>query len=268
MLDAHFHQGSGLRHFTPQSELRVMAMASQEGAAGAHGLETLWQICASLQRMGYSVLVLDGTARETDESPGLIHLLQQAPWIDGAGLALESIASSLAVLPAARGLDRLSRSQDTSSTSPLQAVLPYFRSYGVLMVHAPASVLGSVLENTKTCPLIVLGPRAAGVLQTYGALKQMVLDTGLSCMLAAVVRDLNGSEGLKAQQVLHSLQACAARHLPAPLRTTTIAASKPQDLQRLALQLLENAGTIHSGLQAPSAHPPFADMPVHLARSH
>lgn len=268
MLDTGFHQGSGLRHFTPQSELRVMAMASQDGAAGAHGLETLWQICASLQQMGYSVLVLDGTARETDHSPGLIHLLQQAPWIDGSGLALESIATSLAVLPAARGLDRLCRHPDATCTAPLQTVLPYFRSYGVLVVHAPAEQLGALLENTSTCPLVVLGPRSAGVLHTYGALKQLVLDTGLSCMLAAVVRDPHGSEGRRARHALETLQACAARHLPAPVRTTTIAASKPQDLQRLALQLLENAGTIQSGLQAHSAPHLFADMPVHLARSH
>ena len=74
MLDIGFHQAAGLHSFTPQSELRVVAVASQDNAGT--GLETLWQICASLQRLGYPVVVLDGTAQETDDSPGLLHLLQ------------------------------------------------------------------------------------------------------------------------------------------------------------------------------------------------
>ena len=51
MLDIGFHQAAGLHSFTPQSELRVVAVASQDNAGT--GLETLWQICASLQRLGY-----------------------------------------------------------------------------------------------------------------------------------------------------------------------------------------------------------------------
>ena len=76
MLDIGFHQGAGLHSFTPQSELRVLAVASQNNAASA--LETLWQICAHLQRLGLPVVVLDGTAQETEDSPGLLHLLLPA----------------------------------------------------------------------------------------------------------------------------------------------------------------------------------------------
>ena len=61
MLDLGFHQAAGLHSFTPQAELRMLAVVSQ-GNAGS-GLETLWQICASLQRLGYPVVVLDGTAQ-------------------------------------------------------------------------------------------------------------------------------------------------------------------------------------------------------------
>ena len=94
MLDTSFHQGAGLHSFTPQSELRVLAVASQ--AQADRGLETLWHMCASLQRLGYPVVVLDGTACETEASPGLHHLLRQAPWHEGASLDLGAIASSLA----------------------------------------------------------------------------------------------------------------------------------------------------------------------------
>ena len=61
MLDTGFHQAAGLNSFTPQAQLRVLAVASQERASS--GLEMLWQICANLQRLGYPVAVLDGTAR-------------------------------------------------------------------------------------------------------------------------------------------------------------------------------------------------------------
>ncbi len=45
MLDTGFHQAAGLNSFTPQAQLRVLAVASQERASS--GLETLWQICAA-----------------------------------------------------------------------------------------------------------------------------------------------------------------------------------------------------------------------------
>ena len=63
MLDTSFHQGSGLHSFTPEATLRLLAVASQDNAAT--GLDVLWQICASLQRLGYPVVVLDGTAPES-----------------------------------------------------------------------------------------------------------------------------------------------------------------------------------------------------------
>lgn len=107
MLDIGFHQGAGLHSFTPQSELRVIAVASQDNAAT--GLEALWQVCAILQRLGYPVVVLDGTAHETDDSPGLLHLLQQAPWNEGGHLNMGAMASSLAVIPAAKGLLNVAR---------------------------------------------------------------------------------------------------------------------------------------------------------------
>ena len=49
MLDTGFHQAAGLNSFTPQAQLRVLAVASQERASS--GLEMLWQICANLQRL-------------------------------------------------------------------------------------------------------------------------------------------------------------------------------------------------------------------------
>lgn len=265
MLDLGFHQAAGLHSFTPQSGVRVLAVASQ-GNTG-NGLETLWQICASLQRLGYPVVVLDGTAQETEESPGLFHLMQQTPWDEGAHLNTGAAASSLAVIPAARGLQYLSRNAGRAHASPLERLLPCFRTYGLVVLHAPAATLGPLLTHTATIPLVVMGRGSAGVLTSYKSLKQIALHTGLPCMVAALLQGNTASERRRAQFGLQTLQSCAERHLGAPVRTTTIATQNPQDLQRLALQLLENAGTMDEALTAP---PPsnMTGTPAYFVRSH
>lgn len=265
MLDTSFHQGAGLHSFTPQSELRVLAVASQ--AQADRGLETLWHMCASLQRLGYPVVVLDGTACETEASPGLHHLLRQAPWHEGSSLDLGAIASSLAVIPAAKGLPELARIAQATEAPPLQALLPYFRAYGLLVLHAPASVLGPLLTHTATTPLVVVPPGAAGVLASYQTLKQIALHAGLPCTVAAVLQGDGAVERRKAAGALRTLQQCADRHLGGRMRTTTLSAHNGQDMQRLALQLLENAGTIGGSLCAMPLHN-LTGMPSQSVRSH
>ena len=251
MLDIGFHQGAGLHSFTPQTELRVLAVASQGNAAT--GLEALWQICASLQRLGYPVVVLDGTALETEDSPGLLHLLQQTPWNDGASMNMGATASSLAVIPAAKGLAHIGRETRGTHASPLQGLLPYFRTYGLMVLHAPASTLGPLLTHTATTPLVVMGQGSAGVITSYKSLKQIAVHTGLPCMVAALLHGNTAAERRKTQSALQTLQGCAERHLGGPVRTTTIASENPQDLQRLAVHLLENAGTISGSVTALSS---------------
>src|SRR3990167_1342184 len=159
MLDIGFHQAAGLHSFTPQSELRVVAVASQDNAGT--GLETLWQICASLQRLGYPVVVLDGTAQETDEYPGLLHLLQQAPWNEGVSLNMGAMASSLAVIPAAKGLQRIGREASRNETAPLHALVPYFRTYGLVVLHASGTSAHDHQRNGGGIAAQRVGGRAA-----------------------------------------------------------------------------------------------------------
>ncbi|MFT4241265.1 MAG: hypothetical protein QM569_03175 [Acidovorax sp.] len=266
MLELGFHQGAGLHSFMPQAELRVVAVASQDSAGS--GLEALWQVCAILQRLGYPVVVLDGTAQETDASPGLAHLLRQAPWNEGAPLDAGAAASSLAVIPAARGLRLAAERAQARAVPPLQGLLPHFRRYGLMVLHAPASMLGPLLTHTATIPMVVMGSDAAGVLNSYKSLKQIALDTGLPCMVAGLLHGDGAAERHKVRGALQSLQDCAERHGCGPVRTTTIATHNPQELQRLALQLLENAGTISEPLTPPSPTPSLTGTPAYFARSH
>lgn len=264
MLDTGFHQAASLHSFTPQTELRVLAVASQEQAGS--GMETLWQVCASLQRLGYPVVVLDATGYESDESPGLHHLLRRAPWHDG--LDGDASPSSLAVIPAARGLWQLTRTDRPAHVSPLQDIQPYFRAYSILVLHAPAPLLGQLLTHTSTTPLMVMEGGSAGVLTTYKSLKQMAQYTGLSCTVAALVRGSGTRERRKTLVALQTLQDCAERHLGGQVHTTAVSTQNPQDLQRLALQLLENAGTINGSMAVAAAPGSFPSTPAHPVRSH
>ena len=69
----------------------------------------------------------------------------------------------------------------------------------------------------------------------------------------------------QASEGLHALRQCAEKHLGQHIGTTIIHADNPQDLQRLALQLLEKADTlsapnyVSAAVQAPfvSSHRDF-----------
>lgn len=267
MLDTGFHQASGLQGLAPASELRVLGVAAQDDAG--LGLETLWQICAHLQGMGYPVMVLDGTALETDESPGLLHLLQQAPWNDGAELDLGAVTSSLAVIPAAKGLAQLKRRAQDSLLQwpPLLTLRGYFRAYGLLVIHAPAPLLGPLLAQTATTPLVVMASGSSGVLKAYQSVKQIAMDAGLPCTVASIRRGDRPSERRRVNLALEKLQETALQHLGSPVHTTAVNADNPQDVQRLALQLLENAGSMN-GTSTNMESAPWAGLSAPIARSH
>ncbi|MDA8523751.1 hypothetical protein [Acidovorax sp. NCPPB 4044] len=265
MLDASFHQGASLLGLMPESQLRMVAILAQPDAA--YGLETLFQVCSALQRMGYPVAVLDGTARETDAAPGLAHLLAAPSWQHGAPLDTGgAAAASLAVLPAAYGLRRLAR-QSVDAFAAQQTLQPFFRAYSVLAVYAPAETLAPLVRETSAVPLLIAEGGDHAV-QSYRQLKHMAMHAGVPCTVASVVPTDRPASFARAHAVLAALQRCAERHLGSELHTTTLRANHPQDLQRLALQLLENAGTIGAA-QVPAA-PPFI-APQHtpqFARSH
>jgi len=82
--------------------------------------------------------------------------------------------------------------------------------------------------------------------------------------VAGLLHGDTAAERRRVRGALQTLQECAQQHLCGPVRTTTIATQNPQDLQRLALQLLENAGTISEAL--PVSH--LTETPAYAARSH
>lgn len=251
MLDTVLHQGSSLHCHTPEVELRLTSVVSQ--GAGRQALETLWQVCSHLQRLGYPVIVLDGTAQESDDAPGLQHLLVNAPWGDGAFASSGTDTLSLAVLPALQGLYTLAFNTPHLS-QPLQALQPLFRQYALVVVYASVGTLSSpLLTGTATAPLLLMKPGRLGMVACYKQLKQLAVHRGLAGTVACVTQSDDPAHRRQIHNELSTLRQCAERHLGQHIRTTTVYAHNPQDMQRLALQLLENTGTIGAPAYAPTS---------------
>ncbi len=256
MPDMVLHQGASLHCDTPDAGLRLLAVLSQPHA---DALDTLWQVCAQLQRLGYPVIVLDGTSAESDATPGLAHLLAQGAWGNGALPAMPGgDALSLAVLPALHGLAAL----QGDAPGRVQALAPLhtlFRSYALVVLHAPVAVLASaLLEGLSTTPLLVLQPGSEGVLDGYRQLKQLALHTGLNARVASVAQPHDAAQERQARDALHAVSACAARHLGQHMGTTLLQRGNAADLQQLALQLLESAGTLQAADLPGHWHPALA----------
>ncbi|GKS77931.1 hypothetical protein AVME950_23565 [Acidovorax sp. SUPP950] len=265
MLDTGFHQATSLHSITPQSDLRVVSVVAQPDAA--YGLETLWQVCSSLQRLGYPVAVLDGTARETDDAPGLAHLLAEPSWQNGAPLETGPAASSLAVIPAGYGMQRLAR-QTADGPAAMQALQPFFRTYALLVLYASAEVLAPLVRATSAIPLVIAEGGPDSVVQSYRQLKHMAMHAGVHCSVASILPPGGPAQADPTHAALNTLQRCAERHLGSGILTSTVRANHAQDVQRLALQLLENACTI--GAATPTPTPPFGmtETAAHFARRH
>ena len=255
LLDALLHQGAGLQGFAPQQDLRLLAVLSQPAATIE--LETLWQVCSSLQRLGYPVVVLDGTALESDQAPGLEHLLGGIP-LPGT----EASGASLAVVPAARGLALLAGHAAQPPAAALQHLHPLFRAYALVVLYAPPEQIAPLLRGSACVPLVMTGPGAQGMVRSYLQLKHMALHAGVRCTVAAIQPPHAPARARQTSEALDTLRASARAHLGLQIHTTTVSAARAQDIQRLALQLLENACTIDAAM-------PLLTAPAtHLERSH
>ncbi len=265
-LDTALHQATGLHSFTPERQLRLLPVASHAGPGDVDTtLELLWQVCANLQRLSYPVVVLDGTARETEAQPGLAQLLGGMPWPEDSANAA-GLADSLAVVPAARGLALLARRGSAAMQAPLNAAL---RSYALAVLYAPVELLAPLVAGNTGVPLVMMGPAAQGLVGAYRQLKHLALHAGLPACTVASVQPVGARQRPRqTAEALATLQRSAQEQLGLRVHTTTIAAAHTQDIQRLTLQLLENACTIDAGLPLPALHDLDAATPSFLEQSH
>lgn len=243
MLEACFNQGAGLQSMALQAVPRAIAMASHGDQQGEMPL--LWGLCSTLVDSGYSVMVLDANAVESDNNPGLVQLLDDASWRDEE----HNEPRSWSVLPAALGLLRMSKSS-VSQGLPLDPLGGLLQNFGVVVIYARAEVLVRLLPGSGIQPLLTVSALKTSPVTAYQALKQMLLNANLHPTVARIVLDNGPDSPEMGRPEVDNLQQCALEFLGYQVEPLTIRARQPRDrdsndVSRLALRLLENAMPLH-----------------------
>jgi len=241
MLEPCVNQAAGLQALGLQHTVRLTAMVSHGRQLGE--LPLLWGLCSRWVDMGLSVVVLDGQIRESASNPGLEQLLGKPH--SGLGEDLEN--ETWLVLPAAAGLRHLQAPERLAAK-----LTEVFGAYDVVLIYAGATELTTLLRGTALAPLVVVPPAHDATLSAYAALKQLLLGGHLHPTVANIVPEQTATSGrLKSQSVLNLMQ-CATTFLGYCIKPHTVVASSGpgrshEDLQRLALQLFENAFPLQQG---------------------
>lgn len=284
------HQGLGL-HGQPgcaaPAGLRVMAMLRDSAAdpSGQAEQSLLWPVCACLQRLGHPVLVLDASQAESGAMPGLSQLLQQSTWQARTGLHPDPKRTSVAVLPARQGLEQLADQARQAGTTAMDWMQRHVRGYAILMIYADAATLSRILPDEAVSPLMVLPQQGLRMLGRYHQLKQLSVHAGLRCLLAPVLGAAAGDDDdvacydwrrgqssvlsqaeddIRHQAQIDALLQCATRHLGHAPEVLPVRARHAPDLQRLALHLLNHAGSLlpHGGQTLAAGFAPLSASPV------
>ena len=156
MLDSGWHQGSSLLGQS-SGQLRVLSVIP---SGEVEDLHALWQACAALQAQGYPVMILDGLESETDQAPGLEDVLQGCS--STALPAHLTQSHAIASLPAARGLQELADWAQASGQPPLGQLYRHFRNHALLVVLAPAPLLGAVCKGVQQAPWLLVPSPSVG----------------------------------------------------------------------------------------------------------
>lgn len=229
------HQAAGLQSLATQLAPRLIAVTSHGDQQGE--LPLLWALCTRWTDMGLSVVVLDGQTPETPLNPGLTQLLDNP-----LGRFMEDDnPSSWSVVPSAIGLARLSGGHLLG-----RKVSELFRNFAVVLVYANASIQTQLLKGSGLTPLLVVPPLRSSALTAYQALKQLLLDGQLQPTVANIVLEPTVSAAMPTTLPAQSLLNCASTFLGYSAQPLTITASartdqSSEDIDRLAMQLLENA---------------------------
>lgn len=240
MLEHSFNQAAGLQAFTQQRSARLMAMIS-------HGdeqveLPLLWRLCTALSDFGYAVSVLDATVCETATNPGLEQMLNFTYWQD----SFDSEVPQWNVIPSALGIQSLCTSSKSADHNLrlLGQVLP---KDGIVFLYGNAEWLTTLLRNSNTSPILTLSSKKASLMSSYLALKRMVKNGALEPTVVNLTQDQHA--------VAASLGECARNFLgydvkPFRIESPLDESTAGDEVQRLALRLMENALVLPAGYSA------------------
>lgn len=235
-----FDQGSGLRKLALRCEPTVLSVLHHGDTAAE--LTLLWQLCASLQAQGYSVTVVDGTAEEGPDNPGLLNLLDQ-PY----GQLPAHDMGAWSIVPSARGLAQLQGGGAASRA--LERLKHLLGDASALVLYAGASDLGPLLRPQSGLQRVVLplSPEMPSLLSAYQGLKQLAQQARVAEVMAVTVNPGDSPEYL-ALNIARSLQTCtmnflkcAVRHygIQVPSGDAQVTDGSHETMRQLILHLLD-----------------------------
>lgn len=235
MLEPCIHQAAGLQGLALQRAPRLIAVSSHGDQQGE--LPLLWGLCTAWVAMGFPVAVLDGHAMESASNPGLEQLLDRPQ----GSLGDEDEPAAWSVVPAARGFEKL------KSTGLVPSELgELFQNFGVVLIYTDTSTMTRLLKGSAVAPLLVVSPLKASTVSAYRALKHLLLDAQLRPTVANIALMSNARAPMRIPSPAQHLQHCAMTFLGYAVKPLTVTASarsesSQEEINRLALQLLENA---------------------------
>jgi hypothetical protein len=207
-------------------------------------LPLLCNLCTAWTDLGYSVVVLDATTAESDNEPGLQHLMDPK----GHTGARDHYHTTWPIFPAALGLAQLCQTphEAEGSRSRLQHLGHLFRNYEIVLVYASAQNLAAYLADSGIEPLLAVSSKGMSLLSAYQSLKQLLIIGRLQPTIVAVMDDSDQNSLASGSSMCKSLQDCAMAFLahqvaPLPVCVQTMEGQPFDDMHRLALRLLENA---------------------------
>lgn len=252
MLENGLNQGAGLRRIAPRTPMRLVAMASHGDLASE--LPLLWSLCSTWIGLGYPVAVLDVTANESQDNPGLQQLLAGTYWNDNA-----HSGTAWSILPAAQGMRHWHR-QSRDGHLPLHLLPDLLPQFEIVLVYARTELIASTFHDSGLMPLLALSAHTRALLTAYQSTKLLLLDAHLEPTIVSVVDETGAATAQPRQLMSKNLQECAMNFLGHRITTltadTTPARSSASDAMKgLALRLLENAVVMHRSMaQAAAAH--------------
>jgi hypothetical protein len=235
MLDGAFTQAAGLMGLAPQEGPRMMSLVSH-GDERAE-LPLLWQLCWALSDSGYTVTVLDATTMETDEKPGLNHLLDHRCWQPSDN----PYAPSWTIIPSAHGIHSLAHQE----LYRLETLGELFSHEGIVVLYGKAELLVPLLSGTGASPLLALTASKASLLTSYLALKRLLVHGRMAPTVVNVMQNGEGSIEAASRAAM-SLGDCAKHFLDYEVHALNIANPAEEErcnetMRRLALRMLETA---------------------------
>lgn len=261
MLENGLNQGAGLRRIAPRTPMRLVAMASHGDQASE--LPLLWSLCSTWIGLGYPVAVLDVTASECRDNPGLQQLLAGTYWNDRV-----QSGTAWSILPAAQGMHQWRR-QGRDGRPPLHLLPDLLPQFEIVLVYARTELIASAFHDSGLMPLVALSAQTRALLTAYRSTKLLLLDAHLAPTVVSVLDDTGTATA--PQLMSQNLRECALNFLGHQITTltadTTPSRSSASDaMQGLALRLLENAVVLHRAPAQTGAAP--ADAQRAIARNH